>query len=112
MSQRVTSTPQPQGWADRSQSQSSFAHTSGLATPTASMLDRSSLRPLTQAFKGAQTDYEVSEVIDRTVAPSVRRNYILRPYLLVDVKVLKIDLSVEFWIIYLKIRVKDWFHEL
>lgn len=51
---RITSTPQPQGWADRSVS---FALGTS-ATPTA--LDRSNLRPLTQAFKGAQADYEVS----------------------------------------------------
>jgi len=60
--QRVTSTPQPLKWGDRSQS--SFALASNSMTPTAanntsSALDRSSLRPLTQAFKGAQADYEV-----------------------------------------------------
>lgn len=51
-SMRVTSTPQPAVW-DRS---SSFALGTS-ATPSA--LDRSNLRPLTQTYKGAQTDYEV-----------------------------------------------------
>lgn len=54
---RITSTPQPQGWADRS---ASFALGTS-ATPTA--LDRSNLRPLTQVFKGAQADYEVTPEI-------------------------------------------------
>lgn len=49
---RITSTPQPAHW-DRS---SSFALGTS-ATPSA--LDRSSLRPLTQAYKGAQAEYEV-----------------------------------------------------
>ncbi|KZS16170.1 Nucleoporin NUP53 [Daphnia magna] len=53
-SMRVTSTPQPAVW-DRS---SSFALGTS-ATPSA--LDRSNLRPLTQTYKGAQTDYEVNQ---------------------------------------------------
>lgn len=52
-SMRVTSTPQAQM---RDRSSTSFSLATSMTTPT---LDRSNLRPLTQAFKGAQADYEV-----------------------------------------------------
>ena len=50
---RVTSTPQAQM---RDRSSTSFSLATSMTSPT---LDRSNLRPLTQAFKGAQADYEV-----------------------------------------------------